>query len=182
VGQSELEVDGMTDLNLLLMIPGAGDELQGIKRGIMESADVIVLTKAASAFHDGPDAGKYLGTRNALRNAIGFLPPRENGLRPQVLLTDALSGDGIDALLQLVLDRSVQDSRTGYVAHRRQQQNVQWMHHALRQGLMESLQADPRMKAALADVEDRVRDGLQSPFGAASDLLEAFRTGGVHLP
>lgn len=172
VGQSELDVDGMTDLNLLLMIPGAGDELQGIKRGIMESADIIVLTKA-----QGPNSGQHVVARNALRDAIGFLPPRESGRRPVVLLTDALTGSGIPALFDHVNELHQADKTSGYLSHRRQQQNVRWLHHALREGLLTRLMDDPRTAAHLADLEERVKSGAIGPFQAAGELLDRFRTG-----
>ncbi|MBK6476657.1 MAG: methylmalonyl Co-A mutase-associated GTPase MeaB [Flavobacteriales bacterium] len=93
VGQSELEVDRMTDLNLLLMIAGAGDELQGIKRGIMETADIVAITKTASQ-----ELQRAKNTQRDLINAIHYLPKRMNGRHPQVLLTDALANTGIKEL------------------------------------------------------------------------------------
>lgn len=177
VGQSELAVDGMTDLNLLLMITGAGDELQGIKRGIMESADVVVLTKADTA-----NPSLQNETRASLRNAIGFLPARDHGGRPAVLSTDALTGRGLPELYTHVQQLHERVSGAGHLAHRRQLQNVHWMHHALREGLMEVLLKDPATMAAMSALEERVKDGSTSPFSAAAALLDRFRTSGARLP
>lgn len=177
VGQSELEVDRMTDLNILLMLPGAGDELQGIKRGIMESADVIVLTKAA---HN--DRTLYLNARNTLRNAVAFLPVRESGRHPDVLLTDALSGQGLSELLEHVRLLHAADTTSGYIQHRRQGQNIGWMHHALREGMIERLMQEPGTAEQLAALEQRVKAGAISPFQAANEVLERFRKGGEPLP
>ncbi len=177
VGQSELEVDGMTDLNLLLMITGAGDELQGIKRGIMESADVVVLTKA-----DTGTASLQNETRASLRNAIGFLPARDHGFRPAVLSTDALTGRGLPELYAHVQQLHGRVLGAGHLAYRRRQQNVHWMHHALREGLMERLLNDPATTAALQQLEEAVKNGSTSPFNAAATLLGRIRTGGERLP
>jgi LAO/AO transport system kinase len=177
VGQSELEVDRITDLNLLLMIPGAGDELQGIKRGIMESADLIVLTKA-----DGPDKVAHEAARTDLRNAIAFLPERDSGMRPEVLLTDAITGKGVPELLQHVMELHAQCSTSGYLTERRSVQDVHWWKQGLRDGLMELLLEDPPTAALMQQMEARVRVGELDPFRAAQEVLERFRTGGAPLP
>lgn len=177
VGQSELEVDGLTDLNLVLMIPGAGDELQGIKRGIMESADVLVLTKA-----DASNDQLRIQAANDLRNAVMYLPTRESGRQATIIQTDALSGKGIAELWTLVLQLSEADRATGYRDRRREQQNVQWLRHALREGLLDRFLADPSMVEQLALLEDRVKNGQLGPDRAATDLIDSFRTSGARLP
>ncbi len=177
VGQSELEVDRMTDLNVLLTIPGTGDELQGIKRGVMESADVIVLTKA-----DPKAATLYADARRSLLNAIAFLPARDSGKRPEVLLTEALSGDGIAALWAHIVSMSEGSHATGYFEKRRAQQNAQWLQHALRDGLLEELLTDPGIAAHLETLQASVRSGELGPFKAAAELIERFRTSGGRLP
>jgi len=177
VGQSELEVDQMTDLNLLLMIPGAGDELQGIKRGIMESADVIVLTKTSDSKKEQLNAAQ-----SALANAIPFLPMRESGRQPKVLLSDALAGIGINQLMDHVLELHATDMGSGHLTKRRQDQNVHWMQHAFREGLLELVQQDPEFAKAEQLLRTRVRDGEIGPFQAANLLLEKVRKGDVPLP
>lgn len=172
VGQSELEVDSMADLNLLLMITGAGDELQGIKRGIMESADVLVLTKA-----DGPSKTDHMATRNALKNAVAFLPKRDSGRHPDVLLTDAITGSGMNALWEHVLALHAQDLASGYLEQRRQEQNVQWMHRAIREGIVETVMRAPQTADLVAAMEKDVRNASRSPFEASDQVLELFRKG-----
>ncbi|HQW06458.1 MAG: methylmalonyl Co-A mutase-associated GTPase MeaB [Flavobacteriales bacterium] len=172
IGQSELEVDRMTDLNVLLTLPGTGDELQGIKRGVMESADVIVLTKASST-----EQGRYHEARSALRNALAFLPPRDRGTRAQVFVTDALSGTGMAELWQHIVELAQEDEASGYRAQRRQRQQVQWLHHAFREGIFQRVMADGAFAEALAALEEPVRQGEVGPFKAASELLSRFRTG-----
>jgi LAO/AO transport system kinase len=177
VGQSELDVDGMTDLNLLLTIAGAGDELQGIKRGIMESADVIVITKC------GTWEPKALAqTQQALKQAIPFLPPRESGRRPEVLLTDALAHAGIDALWHHVADRHALDRSSGFLHQRRTQQNVRWMQQAVDDGLLRLLHATPGMDRMIEEQTDLVRRGGTQALKAAEAILEHFRTNAARLP
>lgn len=177
VGQSELEVDRITDLNLLLMIPGAGDDLQGIKRGIMESADVIVLTKA-----DGPDGRSHTTARNDLQNALPFLPLRDSGLRPEILLSDAITGKGIPELYQHVKDLYARMKASGYLAQRRQAQEVHGLHAAIRQGLIDLLLNDEGTAAELKVLESRVRKGELGATQAAAMVLNKFRTGDAPLP
>lgn len=177
VGQSELDVDGLTDLNVLLLIAGAGDELQGIKRGIMESADVLVITKA------GPTSRTAVTEAvNALRNAIPFLPVRESGRRPEVLLTDAISGQGVYELWDHLMDLNTRDRAGGYHQQRRSGQNVRWLERSVSEGLHERLLNAPGMGAFMALQEDRVRKGEISALSAAELVLERFRTAGEHLP
>ena len=177
VGQSESDVEGITDLNLLLMIPGAGDELQGIKRGIMESADVLVLTKA------GVDPSRAHATaRQDLVNAIAYLPPRDNGRRPEVITTDALTGSGIPQLFSLLLALRDQDQDTGTFQRRRSEQDIAWMHRAIREGLMDLFIQRTATAALLSALENDVRSGKANPFEAADLLLQRLRRDAGHLP
>lgn len=169
VGQSELDVDRMTDLNVLLMLAGAGDELQGIKRGIMEAADLIALTKA-----EGDNLPRAEAARRDLRNAVMFLPVRDSGRHPEVLLTSAATGTGIDALLERITSLAQEDRASGRTARRRSEQALFWLHQALRDGLMERFAADPAVAAQLPALEAAVQAGTASPFRAAQQLLDRF--------
>jgi len=177
VGQSELDVDGMTDLNVLLTIAGAGDELQGIKRGIMESADVIVITKGSSL-----EAKALANARHGFANAIPFLPLRESGRRPDVLVTDALAGMGITQLWEHLWKLYTADRSNGYLQRRRTDQEVHWMEQAIDEGLRTLLLAEPGMNALIAAEKDAVRSGSIHALKAAEDILLRFRTGGGRLP
>lgn len=169
VGQSELEVDRMSDLNLLLMLAGAGDELQGIKRGIMEAADLIALTKA-----EGDNLPRAEAARRDLRNAVMYLPTRDGVRHPEVLLTSALQGTGIAELTDRVETLFEQDKASGRLEQRRSEQSLFWLHQAMREGLLERLRSDDRVNAALPEMERRVKAGERSPFKAAHELLERF--------
>ncbi|HRH69923.1 MAG TPA: hypothetical protein PLB89_10490, partial [Flavobacteriales bacterium] len=144
---------------------------------IMESADVIVLTKAA-----GPDPAMHRTARNALLNAIAFLPPRDSGRRPDVLLTDALTGSGVPELLRHVIELGTKDKASGYQQLRRQDQNVAWMHQAIREGLLERLVEDSALVERIDLLEGLVKRGETGPFQAANEVLERFRTGGAPRP
>jgi LAO/AO transport system kinase len=177
VGQSELEVDRMTDLTLLLMIAGAGDELQGIKRGIMEAADLIALTKS-----DTDTDNKGRAAVNDLRNAIGLLPPRPSGRQPEVLVTSAVSGQGIAGLCDRIEQLHAADTESGYLRQRRQDQDLHWLRRSVQDGMMLALQNDDRVQAAWALLETDVSAGRRSPSSAAEELIALFRTGGAPLP
>jgi len=177
VGQSELDVDGMTDLNLLLTIAGAGDELQGIKRGIMESADAIVITKGASL---EPKALNL--ARHALANAIPFLPARDSGRRPEVIVTDALEGTGIAPLWEHVEALYAADKESGYLDFRRKEQHVRWMDQAIDDGLQALLLSTPGMAELIAARKEAVRHGDTHALKAAAEVLARFRTDGERLP
>jgi len=177
VGQSEWEVDQMTDLNLLLMIAGAGDELQGIKRGIMESADLVVLTKV-----EGDQRARAEAAARDLRNAIHLLPARPSGEHPPVLLVSALGGEGITALAAELEDRHARAQQAGLLQARRQGQALHWMRQAVLEGLRDRLTHDPLVAARHAELEAAVQAGTMSPFDAADAVLALFRTGDALRP
>ncbi len=173
VGQSELEVDQLSDLNVLLMIAGAGDELQGIKRGIMEAADLVVFTKADSAGDRAEAAARDS------RNAISLMPIRPSGRRPDVLLTDAHTGRGISELAEHLETLRAMDEASGTTRLRRQEQDVYWMHQLISGELLDLFHEDSRVLAAMPALEKAVHSGERSPHQAAQELLWIFRTGGA---
>ncbi len=177
VGQSEWEVDRMTDLNVLLMIAGAGDELQGIKRGIMESADLVVLTKV-----EGDQRPRAEATARDLRNAIHLLPARPSGEHPPVLLVSAQRGEGIPELAAELERRHAVAMETGLLQVRRKEQARHWMRHAVLEGLRDRLTNDPLVAARYAELEGAVQAGTLSPFDAADAVLGLFRTGDAPRP
>jgi len=177
VGQSELDVDRMTDLNVLLMIAGAGDELQGIKRGIMETADVVVLTKV-----DGEGRDRVQVAARDLRNAIHLLPVRHSGVHPDVLLVSALSGEGIPGLKDHVERMLDSAQASGRLAGRRTGQNLHWMHQGMVDGLRDRLEHDAEVRALRDTLEQQVANGTLSPFDAAEQVVALFRTGGAPRP
>ena len=132
VGQSETEVRTMTDFFLLLQIAGAGDELQGIKKGVIELADAIVVNKA-----DGDNQVKADLAKVEYSRVLHFLHPFTPGWQPQALSCSALQGDGIDQVWALVLEFREQMSASGVFEQRRREQNVDWFHALLQQAVMQ---------------------------------------------
>ena len=176
-GQNELDADQLTDLNLLLLIAGAGDELQGIKRGIMESADIIAFTKC-----DGDAEVRASSARRDLLGALQLLPPRASGRRPEVLLTSALNGAGIPALGAHLESLHSMDRGSGFLEAKRREQAVHWLDQSISAGLADAFNADEHVHAAMAGYRDAVRTGAMTPFTAAERLLALFRTSGAPPP
>lgn len=170
VGQSEAAVDQLTDLNLLLAIGGTGDSLQGIKRGIMEVADLIAINKT-----DGDNEQRNQRASMDLRQAIAMLPPRESGHRPEVVLCSATTGMGIPRLADALEGIIARDTGSGHRDVRRQEQARWWMRSAIEEELIDNFFRDERVGRMLPAMEERVNKGLISPFDAADELLKQYR-------
>lgn len=170
VGQSEAAVDHLTDLNLLLMIGGTGDSLQGIKRGIMEAADLIAITKT-----DGDNDKRNHRAAMDLRQAIAMLPPRDNGVHPPVLLCSATTEKGIPELAQALEEAAARDLQSGYQHLRRSHQDQWWMRAAIEEALIADFYNNAAVKDLLPEMEEQVRSGAIGPFDAAEELLKGFR-------
>jgi LAO/AO transport system kinase len=162
VGQSEVAVAGMVDVFLLLLAPAAGDELQGVKRGIVELADVVVVNKA-----DGDLAPAAAQTASAYANALHLVRPSE----VPVLTCSALEGTGIDAVWEAVARRIDADRASSELARRRAEQALRWMWGDVTETLVERLRADPGLRAELARLEGDVAAGRISPAAAAQRVL-----------
>lgn len=169
VGQSEIAVQRMTDLLLLLLIPGAGDELQGIKRGIVEMADLLVVNKA-----DGERLKLARQAQMHYLNAVRLLPPKPSGLTPRVLACSALEGAGIDALVQALDESFAQIHDKGFLQENRRMQARYWFAESLREGLMDAFYGDAHVRDLLLRYEADVSEGKVSPFAAAADVLAFF--------
>lgn len=166
VGQSETAVHAMVDFFLLLMLAGAGDELQGIKRGIMEMADAIAITKA-----DGPNVAKARAARAEYQNALHLYPRAASGWMPQVSTCSALQKTGLDTIWQTIQEYLQLTHSNGFFELKRRNQNLQWMYEAIRQGLEEHFYNHQQVKAHLPDIAAQVKDGQKSAFAAAAELL-----------
>lgn len=169
VGQSETAVHSMVDFFILLLIPGAGDELQGIKRGIVEMADLILVNKA-----DGEQLLQAQLAQAAYRNALHFYPARENGWAPPVRLCSALCREGIAETEDLIREYAAQMQSNGYFQHKRQGQAHYWMREAIAEQLDQLFYGHPDVQHALPNLEAEVADGKKSPFHAAEELLRIF--------
>jgi len=174
VGQSELAVADLVDLFVLLASPSSGDDLQGIKRGIMELADVVVVTKA-----DGVLAPAANHAAADLRRSLHLLRPKHEGLSPEVLLVSSPTGAGVPEVWDAVTAAHAHLSGTGQLDGLRAGQAVAWLWDELRSGLTARFRDHPATRRQLPELEAAVRAGTASPSAAARRLLDAFETAGA---
>src|ERR1700759_525146 len=167
IGQSETAVCDMTDFFLALMLPGAGDELQGIKKGLVELADMIAINKA-----DGDNLKRAQHAAADYRSALHILSPRSEHWHPPVETYSALTGDGIAKLWQKILDHRAAMNASGDFAGRRRDQQVKWMWSMLEQRMLARLRADASTRAKVKKIEADVADGRLTPAVAAEQMLE----------
>ena len=170
VGQSEIAVHSMVDFFLLLLLPGAGDELQGIKRGIVEMADGIVINKAEA---DRMDLAKK--SKQAYRNAVHLYPAKESGFSTKVELCSSLSGNGIETVWKMLEEYQTFTKANNYFNKRRAEQSKYWLLETVREGLLSSFFGNETITKAMTEVEAEVIAGKRSPFEAAEFLLKLFK-------
>ena len=169
VGQSETAVHSMVDMFMLLQISGAGDELQGIKRGIMEMADTMVITKA-----DGENVRKAELARTQFQGALRLFPLPESGWRPKVYTCSAVAGTGLEEVWKGVEEFLDHIHANGYFQHNRNRQNKYWMYETINEALRGSFYRDPAVEARIGEYEQRVLEDRISSFVAAKELLELY--------
>ncbi|RMG70991.1 MAG: methylmalonyl Co-A mutase-associated GTPase MeaB [Bacteroidetes bacterium] len=170
VGQSEVTVASMVDFFLLLMLPNAGDELQGIKKGIMEMADAILINKADGAFLPKARLAKV-----AYGQALRLFPQSSSGWRPAVQLCSAQENQGIDQAWDLLSAYRQLTTENGYWQSRREAQALQWMEETIQHQLTHRFYAQPAVQEALPRLEAAVKAGETSPIEAAAALLETWQ-------
>jgi len=169
IGQSETAVAEMTDFFLALMLPGAGDELQGIKKGLVELADMIAVNKA-----DGDNIPRARAAAAEYRAALHILSARSPNWTPPVVTYSALTGDGIAELWSQVLTHRERMSASGEYAARRRDQQVTWMWAMLEERLFARLRSDPSLRARLPQIEAAVADGRLSAMVAVEEIIDAL--------
>jgi LAO/AO transport system kinase len=170
VGQSETTVYSMVDFFLLLMIPGAGDELQGIKRGIVEMTDLIAINKS-----DGSNKERAQLARRQYEGALHLFPPPSSGWTPKVVTCSAIAREGIREIWSTVLEHHTLVCQNGYFEHRRRKQVRSWMHEMIEFGLRDLFRRDPQVQARLPHYEAAVQEGRISSPRAAEELLALYR-------
>ncbi|MBX3514363.1 MAG: methylmalonyl Co-A mutase-associated GTPase MeaB [Xanthobacteraceae bacterium] len=166
IGQSEVAVAGMTDVFLVLMLPGAGDELQGIKKGILEVADIIAVNKA-----DGDNLPRARAAASALKAAIHIFSPDQNEAAP-VLIYSALTGDGIGGLWETVISHRTRQQKNGKLADKRRAQEIRWMWTLVEERFQERIRSDAKIRARVPALEKAVADGKLPPAMAADELAQ----------
>jgi LAO/AO transport system kinase len=167
IGQSETAVADMTDFFLVLMIPGAGDELQGLKKGIVELADMIAINKA-----DGDNVARARTAAAEYRAALNILAPRSESWSPPVLTYSALTGDSIPLLWEQIVAHRQKMTASGELAARRREQQVKWMWSMLEERLTARLRSDPAVRGRLKAAEAAVAAGTLAPTLAVEQVAE----------
>lgn len=169
VGQSEVAVAGMVDTFLMLAVARTGDQLQGIKRGILELADVIAVTKA-----DGDNAGEARIAARELSIAMKLISSDSEKRRIPVMTCSSYTGDGLDDVWQAVLDHRAYLESSGSLADRRREQQKAWLWNMVRDELMESLNTSAAVREAGLRAEEALDDEALSALEGAADILRAF--------
>jgi LAO/AO transport system kinase len=170
IGQSEIAVRSMVDFFLVLLQPGAGDELQGIKKGALELADALVVNKA-----DGDNLAAAERTRSEHVQALSLLRHRSQHWRPVVLSVSSREGRGIDAVWGTILEHAAVLEASGERAARRAEQARSWMWSLVEEGLRQAFRRDPAVAGRIGELERDVVALKTTPAAAARALLEAFR-------
>ncbi|HEY8442001.1 MAG TPA: methylmalonyl Co-A mutase-associated GTPase MeaB [Xanthobacteraceae bacterium] len=169
-GQSEIAVADMTDFFLVLMLPGAGDELQGLKKGVVELADMIAVNKA-----DGDNVKRAKAAAAEYRAALHILAPRSANWSPPVVTCSALTGEGIPELWAAVLDHRERMGKSGELEARRRMQQVKWMWAMLEERMFAQLRSSAALKTKLPQIEAAVAAGKMSPSLAVEEIAAALK-------
>jgi LAO/AO transport system kinase len=169
VGQSETAVRSMTDFFLLLMLAGAGDELQGMKRGIIEMLDGMAINKA-----DGDNQPKAERARTEYAGALHLFPASADGWTPRVLTCSSIRGEGIAEVWQMVLEHRELLEGNGWLARVRNRQALQWMNELTMLGLEEQFRRNHSVAERLPVLREEVHHGRMTPFAASRELLALF--------
>jgi LAO/AO transport system kinase len=167
IGQSETAVADMTDFFLVIMLPGAGDELQGLKKGIVELADMVAVNKA-----DGDNIARARATAADYRAALNILQPHSENWSPPVVTYSALTGDGVAELWAQVVKHNETMTTAGELTARRSGQQVKWMWTMLEERLTAKLRGEPSVRAKLRQAEAQVAAGKLAPTLAVEEIAQ----------
>jgi LAO/AO transport system kinase len=170
VGQSEIAVRGMVDFFLLLMLAGAGDELQGIKKGIMEMADALVITKV-----DGDNIKQAKLAEGSYKNALHLFRESPNGWHCPVKTCSALTGQGIAAVWEVIDAYVTHTKANGWFPANRESQNLSWMRDSVQEALLADFYRNTEVLRISRELEDGVARGLIPPYLAANRLIDAYK-------
>lgn len=172
VGQSETMVHSMVDFFLLLMLSGAGDELQGIKRGIMEMADALLITKA-----DGDNINKSKTARKEYQNAMHLFPPKSNGWIPKAMICSSMLNEGINNVWKTIESFQNTCVLNNSFHEKRQQQDKYWFHESLKEFILDYYLNNDNQQIEIKDFEDKIMKGELTSFQAAENLFNKIKNG-----
>lgn len=169
VGQSETLVKGMTDFFLLLLLAGAGDELQGIKKGIMEMVDGVAVNKA-----DGGNEMAAINAVNEYRQALHHFPKNDSDIPVEVVTCSALESKGMNTVWDIIQAYYLQTTANGYFEKNRRSQQIDWLHDAILQALEDRFYASEIVRENITKIEHDIRAGKRLPEAAAGQLIDLF--------
>jgi LAO/AO transport system kinase len=169
VGQSETAVHSMVDFFMLLMLAGAGDELQGIKRGVMEMADGIVINKA-----DGDNITKAEKAKREYENALHLFPPAPSGWSPRVMTCSATEKHGVVEAWEMVLEYIASAKTNGWFDQNRKEQALQAFHSSIENALLANFFQNPLLKSEIINQQSEILHGRISPYVAAQQLVQRY--------
>lgn len=172
VGQSEITVRSMVDFFLLMLVPGAGDELQGIKKGVVEIADAVLIHKA-----DGENRPRAMAAKSDYEMALHYLQPATEGWTTHAHLASSTTGEGIDEIWRVIERFREVTTESGVFTKRRQEQAREWVHALVNERLRGLFLRHPNVKRLLPELEQEVMSGATPATSAARQLLEAFEEG-----
>jgi LAO/AO transport system kinase len=172
VGQSETAVRSMVDFFLLLMIPGAGDELQGIKRGVMELTDAVVVNKA-----DGDNIKRCETARAEFERALHYLLPATEGWQTRAYSCSSITGEGVDRVWRVIEDFAAETRASGVFEKRRTEQTLSWLHSMIEERLRNDFFSHPRVDEKLSSMEKSVALGEITAAAAVERLMEIYNSG-----
>lgn len=170
VGQSETAVHSMVDFFLLLKLTGAGDELQGIKRGIVEMADAIVINKA-----EGDNIKRAQRAKTDFERALHLYPPKENNWTPKVLTCSSIENTGITEIWEMIGEYHTLNKKNGFFSRQRKDQNKFWFYQTVESLIKQQFYQDATIKEAITPLLQSVEKNTISPFRAAEKLLQVYR-------
>jgi LAO/AO transport system kinase len=168
-GQSEVAVSSMVDFFLVLLLPAGGDELQGIKKGVMELADTLVVNKA-----DGDTLDAAMRTQASYAGALDLIRPANAAWRPRALTASALTGEGVAEVWEAITEHRRLVEGSGDLQARRQAQARDWMWALVEEGLEKAFRSHPAVRSRISDLEEDVQALKTTPAAAARALLQAF--------
>jgi LAO/AO transport system kinase len=171
VGQSEVTVRSMVDFFLLVLIAGGGDELQGIKRGIMELVDAILINKA-----DGDNEKKANISKADYENALYYLQPATKGWIPKAFTASAITGKGIPELWNTIKEFEKLTKESGFFETRRKSQQIEWVHRMVEDFIIDEFYSNEKVKKTIKSIEEEISKGLITPTLAAEKLLKTFKS------
>ncbi len=169
VGQSEITVRSMVDFFLLVLVPGAGDELQGLKKGVVELADAILINKA-----DGDNVSAAKRAKREYENALHYLTPATKSWTPHAYTASSTTGEGIDHVWQVIEEFAAQTREAGDFQKRRREQARDWVHEMVREALVKAFAQHETVRKQMPELETKVMDGRLPATTAAHELLKAF--------